>query len=165
MTCAPRILIVEDSPTMRSLLTSSLEELEGAVKIVEVASGLNPLAFDATYQSSLVKAQEFAVYLIHLYGASGTQINGMRFRIPNSDAAFATRILKRRISDRIALAETLTGLSTAKHFFINGVTIHADNRNHLQVEWLLAPADMTAYWQLDVAGSSEMGDTTVLGFV
>ena len=34
----PRILIVEDSPTMRSLLTSSLEELEGAVKIVEVAS-------------------------------------------------------------------------------------------------------------------------------
>ncbi|TMA35440.1 MAG: response regulator [Deltaproteobacteria bacterium] len=39
----PRILIVEDSPTMRSLLTSSLEELEGAVKIVEVASGFEAL--------------------------------------------------------------------------------------------------------------------------
>jgi len=39
----PRILIVEDSPTMRSLLTSSLEELEGPVKIVEVASGFEAL--------------------------------------------------------------------------------------------------------------------------
>ena len=39
----PKFLIVEDSPTMRSLLTSSLEELEGAVKIVEVASGFEAL--------------------------------------------------------------------------------------------------------------------------
>ncbi len=38
-----RILIVEDSPTMRSLLTSSLETLDGAVKIVEVASGFEAL--------------------------------------------------------------------------------------------------------------------------
>lgn len=38
-----RILIVEDSPTMRSLLTSSLEELEGPVKITEVESGFEAL--------------------------------------------------------------------------------------------------------------------------
>ncbi len=38
-----RILIVEDSPTMRSLLTSSLEELEGGVKITEVANGFEAL--------------------------------------------------------------------------------------------------------------------------
>jgi two-component system chemotaxis response regulator CheY len=39
----PRILIVEDSPTMRSLLTSSLETLDEAVKITEVASGFEAL--------------------------------------------------------------------------------------------------------------------------
>ncbi len=39
----PRILIVEDSPTMRSLLTSSLEELEGVVKITEASSGCEAL--------------------------------------------------------------------------------------------------------------------------
>jgi len=39
----PRILIVEDSPTMRSLLTSSLEEFDGPVKIVEVGSGFEAL--------------------------------------------------------------------------------------------------------------------------
>jgi len=39
----PRILIVEDSPTMRSLLTSSLEELGGPVKIVEAETGFEAL--------------------------------------------------------------------------------------------------------------------------
>jgi two-component system chemotaxis response regulator CheY len=39
----PRILIVEDSPTMRSLLTSSLEELDDAAKITEVESGFEAL--------------------------------------------------------------------------------------------------------------------------
>ncbi len=38
-----RILIVEDSPTMRSLITSSLEGLDGPVKILEVASGFEAL--------------------------------------------------------------------------------------------------------------------------
>jgi two-component system chemotaxis response regulator CheY len=38
-----RILIVEDSETMRSLLASSLEELETPVKVVEAASGFEAL--------------------------------------------------------------------------------------------------------------------------
>jgi two-component system chemotaxis response regulator CheY len=37
------ILIVEDSPTMRALLTSALEELEPAVKFTEVSSGFEAL--------------------------------------------------------------------------------------------------------------------------
>ena len=39
----PRILIVEDSPTMRSFLSSSLEQLDGTVKIVEAGSGFEAL--------------------------------------------------------------------------------------------------------------------------
>jgi two-component system chemotaxis response regulator CheY len=39
----PRILIVEDSPTMRALLASALEELEGSVKITEAESGFEAL--------------------------------------------------------------------------------------------------------------------------
>ena len=38
-----RILIVEDSPTMRSLLVSALEALDQPVKITEVASGFEAL--------------------------------------------------------------------------------------------------------------------------
>ena len=40
-----RILIVEDSATMRSLLASSLEDLENPVKIVEAESGFEALRF------------------------------------------------------------------------------------------------------------------------
>ncbi|MDH5307097.1 MAG: response regulator [Myxococcales bacterium] len=41
----PHILIVEDSPTMRSLLTSSLEELDGPVKITQVENGFEALRY------------------------------------------------------------------------------------------------------------------------
>ncbi len=39
----PRILIVEDSPTMRSLLSTTLEELGEGVKITEAVSGFEAL--------------------------------------------------------------------------------------------------------------------------
>ena len=39
----PRILIVEDSPTMRSLLMAALDELSEPAKIVEVANGFEAL--------------------------------------------------------------------------------------------------------------------------
>ena len=38
-----RILIVEDSPTMRALLVSALEDLEGPLKVSEVESGFEAL--------------------------------------------------------------------------------------------------------------------------
>ncbi len=44
-TILQRILIVEDSATMRSLLASSLEDLEVPVKIVEAVSGFEALRF------------------------------------------------------------------------------------------------------------------------
>jgi two-component system chemotaxis response regulator CheY len=37
------ILIVEDSPTMRSLVVSALEELDGSIRITEAASGFEAL--------------------------------------------------------------------------------------------------------------------------
>ena len=39
----PRILIVEDSPTMRSLLIAALDELDEPAKIIEVESGFEAL--------------------------------------------------------------------------------------------------------------------------
>ncbi len=40
-----RILIVEDSPTMRALLSSALEDLEVPVKITEASSGFEALRY------------------------------------------------------------------------------------------------------------------------
>jgi two-component system chemotaxis response regulator CheY len=49
-----RILIVEDSETMRSLLASSLEELEVPVKVTEAASGFEALRVLPREQFDLV---------------------------------------------------------------------------------------------------------------
>jgi two-component system chemotaxis response regulator CheY len=49
-----RILIVEDSATMRSLLASSLEDLDIPVKIVEAESGFEALRFLPREQFDLV---------------------------------------------------------------------------------------------------------------
>lgn len=50
----PHILIVEDSPTMRSLLTTSLEELGGQVKVTQVASGFEALRYLPREQYDLI---------------------------------------------------------------------------------------------------------------
>ncbi len=50
----PHILIVEDSPTMRSLLSTSLEELGGPIKITQVASGFEALRFLPREQYDLI---------------------------------------------------------------------------------------------------------------
>ncbi len=49
-----RILIVEDSPTMRSLLASSLEELEIPVKITEAESGFEALRLLPRFDFDLI---------------------------------------------------------------------------------------------------------------
>ena len=53
-TILQRILIVEDSATMRSLLASSLEDLDIPVKIVEAESGFEALRFLPREQFDLV---------------------------------------------------------------------------------------------------------------
>lgn len=50
----PHILIVEDSPTMRSLLSTSLEELDGQIKITQVASGFEALRYLPREQYDLI---------------------------------------------------------------------------------------------------------------
>jgi hypothetical protein len=130
----------------------------------QVQAGLNILSFDAPYQSSIATAYEISLYLVNLYKRAATEVKSVRFRCPHSDTTLAVRLLSRRISDRIALGESLTGLSTARHFFINAVRLRSDTNQNLEVEWLLAPADSMAYWLLGIAGRSELDNTTVLGF-
>lgn len=50
----PHILIVEDSPTMRSLLSTSLEELDEHIKITQVASGFEALRYLPREQYDLI---------------------------------------------------------------------------------------------------------------
>ena len=64
--------------------------------------------------------------------------------------------------DLVQLTETVTGLS-AQDYFINGVSLRVKPNNALETEWNVARREMQS-WIVGVAGYSEVGETTVLGY-
>ena len=78
-----------------------------------------------------------------------------------------TQALAREPGDKIALAETVTGLTNSSGgaevaYFIQGVRLTVRPRNIIDVSWPLAPADAQSAWILE---TSTLGNDTVLGFV
>jgi len=84
-----------------------------------------------------------------------------RFNANRSATLMAAAIL-REPGDRIAVTETVTGLS--HQFTINSVRLELQAGNILDCTWGLEPADAQHYWLLEVAGSSELDVSTYIGF-
>lgn len=79
--------------------------------------------------------------------------------------ALLTQLLKRDISDRITVRETVTGVHD--DFFINGEELTVLPSGHVKSKYYLAPSKDPfngVYWVLGIAGKSELGVTTGLGF-
>lgn len=117
---------------------------------------------DMTYQADPRFGLEVAQYIVYLYAFPTTQISGLiRVVDLGHDAVERSRSLDRDISDRIRLVDPVTGID--KSFFINAIS-ETVIESQLRTEFLLGPADSTAFWQLEVPGSSELDLTTTLGF-
>lgn len=142
-------------------------------------------SLDMPYQSDVALGVDAARYLLRLYsatdigiwalGTAGSSELGittqLAFRVVTTvgtvsiapqTAALQTQILARDIGDRIALTETVTGLSNS--FYIQAVDLDVRAPGIPFVTWTLAPADTTTYWRLEDAGASELGETTRLSF-
>ncbi len=137
-----------------------------------VRYGENVATVDMTYQSDPAVGSEACLYLVNLYRDPTTHVNSVQLFAPNTDVALIERILRREISDRIGIVEQMTGLKTSTDgsatatvgFFINAIDLVIGERDHISASWLLAPADRTAYWLLEIPGRSELDVSTVLGF-
>lgn len=88
----------------------------------------------------------------------------------NSSDALMTQSLVREPGDKIALAESVTGLVTTGGsgvqigYFINGINMTIRPGGILKTSWILAPAEQQAVWVLNQVGASNLGITTNLGF-
>jgi hypothetical protein len=88
----------------------------------------------------------------------------------NSSDALMTQSLVREPGDKIALAESVTGLVTSGGsgvqigYFINGVNMTIRPGGILKTSWILAPAEQQSVWVLNQVGASNLGVTTNLGF-
>lgn len=124
--------------------------------------GLAADAVDMSYQADLRFGLEVAQYFVYLMAYPVTQISGLvRIVDLSRDSIELRRSIDREISDRVRLIDPVTGLN--RSFFINSISETAIE-NTLTTEFSFGPADSTAFWQLGVAGASELDVSTVLGF-
>lgn len=126
------------------------------------ASGDRPLSVDLPYQNDSQIGQSAAHFLRAQYAGLAQQVDSMAF-LAHTSSDLMTQALLREPGDCITLSETVTGL-TAVDCLIQSVELEARAGGWLRCRWGLAPASPFRMWQIGVAGLSELGVTTMLGF-
>lgn len=123
--------------------------------------GLANQPIDMPYQDDVNFGLEVAQYVVYTTAVPITQVSGFVRYVNMNDEAEVARSIERDISDRIKIIDTVTGIS--RSFFINAID-ETETEHVLKTQWLLVPADTTAFWLLEVVGRSELDQTTRLGF-
>ena len=133
--------------------------------------GENAETIDMAYQSSISTGLGAARYLLSLYKDPLTYVHAVTL-VGHADSPLMTEALAREISDRVGIAESITGLAdigprggTPRGYFINAIAMEIVSGEIVRLTWTLAPGDTLAFWLLGVRGRSELGRATRLGHV
>ncbi len=133
--------------------------------VIEVAVtpgyGTRPLAFSMPFQQSTSVVTDVATYLASILKTPFNRVKSVRF-LANKSATLMQAAILREPGDRIAVTETVTGVNDEST--INSVRLEYQKGGVLWCTWGLEPASTQRFWVLGVAGASELGDTTYLGF-
>lgn len=133
---------------------------------VEVTNDAQPygaaeVALDLEYQASQAVARDAALFVSAQYGTLASQPTAVLLQASVSDTMMQAA-LEVEIGDRLTLSEMVTGLNDVE------VVVQSVQWTYqggwLEVQFGLAPAAPWRAWILGLAGSSELGETTVLGF-
>lgn len=126
--------------------------------------GTNKLAVDCRYQADPFFAQNAAKYLASVAATDATILtDGVRASCPATDETTLTSLLAIEISKVIAVTEQVVGI-TAGSYWVNAITEEIDERDNVTMTFGLMPNLSSTVWTLGIAGASELGVTTVLGF-
>lgn len=128
----------------------------------QTSFGENVYGYDMPYQSNPVNAVDLASFILFLNKNSDTRIASVSF-LANWDLESVEQTFNLEISDRISITAPELGLS-ALPFYVNGVRMEVRMTGVVLVTWDLAPVDQTQFWLLEVAGRTELDQTTVLGY-
>lgn len=125
--------------------------------------GDSVLKVDQPFQDEVTAGYGAARYLLAAYGVERTVARrGVLRAGPGSPADVLTAAISIEPGDLIEITESVTGLAAA-HYFVNGVRGRLLPGNVIETELILAPREGTG-WVLGVAGYSELGETTRLGY-
>lgn len=124
--------------------------------------GTRPFPIDLDYQSNASIAQSYADYVHAQFSDLSSRVESLTF-VANESGDFMTQALDREPGDVITVTEPVTGLS-AVEAVIHVVEIEYMKGGRTVVTWGLSPAAPFKAWVLGVAGRTELGLTTKLGF-
>ena len=113
------------------------------------------------YQEDALVADDAATALLSAWKSPVSIGKRVEFIANNSDDLMSNALLYEP-GDKITITETVTGIDL--DYFINGIDFSIDENEILKVAWILTPASLVKYWILGIIGSSELGETTVLGY-
>lgn len=134
--------------------------VDAAASILDYGRKMFPSEFVPQWIPSVNEALDFCNAVV------GRRKNGVpqaKLSITNGNATRLIQALTRQISDRVTVVESERSF-VDDDFTIEAITHEVtDGRNH-QTTFSLEAADDQAYWILGVAGYSELGVSTVLGY-
>jgi hypothetical protein len=122
--------------------------------------GESPITLDMPYQADIATAAAVAEFLVDTWLTPGASEARLRF-IPRDEAEMAVA-MSLEPGDPIAVSELVTGVNGV--YYIQQVNLTVDEPGSYKTvfDWVLQRALVQNYWQLGVAGFSELGISTVL---
>lgn len=118
--------------------------------------------YDMPHQSRPQNALDLALFLLDQYKDPTTRVETVTF-IANWDDEATENAFNLEISEQVSIESPTLGLS-AQPYFVNGQKLEIEQSGLVRVTWDLGPVDLSQYWILDVAGRTELDQTTVLGY-
>jgi hypothetical protein len=131
------------------------------VPVPGASYGTNVLTMEMPLQNSVNVAADIANYLAVIHSTPFAKVPAVRFLATRNDTLLEAAIIGEP-GHRIGMVETVTGVSA--EFAINSVRIEWFNDGRLYCTWGLELRSNELYWQLGIAGGSELGQTTYLGY-
>jgi hypothetical protein len=133
---------------------------------VDPTYGDNVLQIDMPLQSDANIGRSVAEYLSQTLSQPMRRVYSVKFLANRSRSLTALSVIAEP-GHRISVSEEMTGL-VAEEFIITGVRLEIDTSGPttplVWCTWFLEPASAQQFWTLDLAGSSELDQATVLGF-
>ena len=125
--------------------------------------GIRSLSFTGLLMTTDNEANDQANYLIKRYKDPALAPRKLEVIGERDPAALWPKLLGYEISDRITLRRNEADID--EDYYIEGISHNIDRVNGTwDVQWDLSDAENQAYWILGVAGFSELGTTTWLGY-
>lgn len=125
----------------------------------------NLTEFDLKYQSDPNVVDQLVAYQLYLYKDPKGYVTSVSF-VANQSATLMAAAMAGDVTSVFDMVETMTGLTTAQRYFINGVDIEIAEFEVVTVTWYPTPADMNAYARLDTGTPvSQLDGSALLGWV